>query len=204
MPSTRTRSAPAEHPRGVRTRAAIAEALLAIVDEGDLQPTASRIAERAGVSMRLVYHHFGDLESLYVAAMGHRLAQQADDLPPVPLGGSLEARVDAIAQRRAQHYEALTPLLRATRLLEPSSPRLSSRREEITGALLRQLRLVFAPEIAAVTRRDDAREVLAAVATSLSWQVWDTLRAAGLTAEQATRIVRRTVLALLRDATRPA
>jgi AcrR family transcriptional regulator len=52
-------------PRAERARASIAEALLSLIDEGDLQPTANRIAERAGISLRLIYHHFGDLESLY-------------------------------------------------------------------------------------------------------------------------------------------
>ena len=43
----------------------IAEALLSLIDEGDLQPTANRIAERAGISLRVIYHHFGDLEALF-------------------------------------------------------------------------------------------------------------------------------------------
>ena len=45
-----------------RARASIADALFSLLDEGELQPTATRIAERAGISLRLIYHHFGDLE----------------------------------------------------------------------------------------------------------------------------------------------
>ena len=47
--------------RSARTRHAVVDALLDLLGEGDLRPTAARIAERAGVSLRIVFHHFEDL-----------------------------------------------------------------------------------------------------------------------------------------------
>ena len=44
------------------------EALLALLDEGELSPTAERVAERAGVSERSIFQHFGDREALFEAA----------------------------------------------------------------------------------------------------------------------------------------
>ena len=38
--------------RGTRARTAVVDALLDLIEEGDLRPTAPRIAERAGVSLR--------------------------------------------------------------------------------------------------------------------------------------------------------
>ena len=37
---------------------------MSLYEEGELQPTAAQIAERAGVAVRSVYGHFGDIESL--------------------------------------------------------------------------------------------------------------------------------------------
>ena len=50
--------------RTVRTRAAILEALLALLRGGDINPTAAEIARKAGVSLRSIAQHFprrGDL-----------------------------------------------------------------------------------------------------------------------------------------------
>src|ERR1044072_5768679 len=57
--------------RAARTRDAVVEALLSLLDEGNLRPTARQVAERAGVSLRSVYVHFDDLEDLFTAA-AHR------------------------------------------------------------------------------------------------------------------------------------
>src|SRR3989304_5263636 len=54
--------------RAARTRDAVVEALLTLIEEGDLRPTAQRVAEHARVSLRSVFQHFRDLESLFAAA----------------------------------------------------------------------------------------------------------------------------------------
>ncbi|HEY0938137.1 MAG TPA: hypothetical protein VGD91_30885, partial [Trebonia sp.] len=46
--------------RSHRSRRAIVEALRALHAEGDLRPTAPRVAERAGVSVRTVWQQFAD------------------------------------------------------------------------------------------------------------------------------------------------
>lgn len=53
--------------RAERTRAAIIDAHMALMLEGDPQPTARRVAERAGVSLRTLWGHFADLEALFAA-----------------------------------------------------------------------------------------------------------------------------------------
>ena len=58
--------------RSQRTRSAIVAACIELVEEGDLRPTAPRVAERAGVSVRSVFQHFDDLEGLF-AAVGDRV-----------------------------------------------------------------------------------------------------------------------------------
>ncbi len=54
--------------RAERTRTAIVDALLSLLDEGDVKPTAERVASRAKVSERSVFQHFSDREALFEAA----------------------------------------------------------------------------------------------------------------------------------------
>ncbi|MFU8815537.1 MAG: TetR/AcrR family transcriptional regulator [Pseudomonadales bacterium] len=51
--------------RSERSRAQIIDAMLALIREGDVSPSAARVAERAGVALRTVFRHFEDMDSLY-------------------------------------------------------------------------------------------------------------------------------------------
>ncbi len=62
----------------MRTRRAVVDALLALLDEGDLKPSAERVAERAGVSLRALWANFTDLETLYAAAGQRQLERQSE------------------------------------------------------------------------------------------------------------------------------
>src|SRR5215475_1552310 len=59
-----TTSADGRVVRGERNRQAIADAMLAFYDEGELRPSAAQVAKRAGISARSVHNHFADMESL--------------------------------------------------------------------------------------------------------------------------------------------
>ena len=54
--------------RSHRSRRAIVNAMRELHAEGDHRPTAPRVAERAGVSLRTVWQQFADMETLLVAA----------------------------------------------------------------------------------------------------------------------------------------
>ena len=53
--------------RAERTREKVVDAVLELLDGGDVRPTAERIAKRAGVSERTVFQHFADREALFGA-----------------------------------------------------------------------------------------------------------------------------------------
>lgn len=55
--------------RSLASRERIIEALIALIDEDMLPPSAENIAARAGVGLRSVFRHFGDMDSLYTAVM---------------------------------------------------------------------------------------------------------------------------------------
>jgi AcrR family transcriptional regulator len=47
--------------RSERSRKSIIDAMLQLVEEGILVPTAQQVSERAGVSLRSVFRHFSDM-----------------------------------------------------------------------------------------------------------------------------------------------
>src|SRR5690348_12328349 len=78
--------------RGRQTRERIADAMLALLEEGETKFVAERIAERAGVSRRLVFHHFEDMAQLADAAITRRFDQLTSQVRPLPTEGPLEVR----------------------------------------------------------------------------------------------------------------
>ena len=110
--------------RGARARAAIVEALLALIERGDLRPSAARIAARAGVSLRSVFQHFNDVESLFAAAAERQAERLASLAGAVDDQGPLARRLDAFVRQRARLLEAVSPVRRAAVLMEPFSSEL--------------------------------------------------------------------------------
>jgi TetR/AcrR family transcriptional regulator, regulator of cefoperazone and chloramphenicol sensitivity len=78
----------------------IAEAAACIIDEGFSAASASRIAERAGVTWGVIQYHFGDRAGLFSAVVlsGYehfRACIDAAEIPDTPTRDHLEAVVDA-------------------------------------------------------------------------------------------------------------
>src|SRR5437763_15571571 len=110
--------------RSVRTRRAIVDALRALHHEGDLRPTAPRVAERAGVSVRTVWQHFDDLETLFVEAGRRDLEIAMTFVTPIEPGLPLAARIESLVEQRSRMYEEMAPVWRAARLNAPFSPQI--------------------------------------------------------------------------------
>src|SRR3954451_3861970 len=94
--------------RGGRTergRDLVVTALLELFDEGEPQPGAARIAERAGVSERSVFRYFDDLDAL-AAEAGARQIGRTRELYAAPDGtGDLDRRVRALADQRMSIHD---------------------------------------------------------------------------------------------------
>src|SRR3954471_10706041 len=133
--------------RSERTRNAIVDAHVSLITDGDLRPTADRIAKQAGVSLRALWSHFADMEALFTAS-GERILQQRDGAPqPTPTDLPLTARIDAYCHQRARMLEQVAPAAKASSLKEPFSPALQSYRRSHTERVRTELRELFAREI---------------------------------------------------------
>ncbi len=182
--------------RSQRARAAVADALLELIEEGDLRPTAPRIAERAGVSLRLVFHHFTDLEALFAAAAERQMQKVLPTVHPVEAEGPLAARLEAFVGERCRLLERVAPVRRAAQLQEPFSQVISERIRAGRAWRRADIERVFAPELSAcdpATRK----ELLAALVAVGSFSVWDQLRShQGLPVAAAQKVMARLLAAL--------
>ncbi|MDH2391452.1 TetR/AcrR family transcriptional regulator [Streptomyces sp. HNM0663] len=187
--------------RGRRTRLRIVDALLELVDEGVTEFPADLVAERAGVSRRLVFHHFADMPELVDAAVSRRLEQLAEQIRPLPEEGSREVRVAALAEQRARILEWITPTRLTMLRIEDPSPRVRQAAEEIFADGRRRIAEIFAEELGRLAE-DPRALLLDGLDAVTTWGAWHHWRSTGKTPAQARRVMEQTVLSLLAAADR--
>lgn len=180
--------------RANRTRDSVVDALLELIDEGNLRPTAREIAARAHVSLRSVYVHFDDVDALFhAAAIRHdeRLDEVRGELVTT---GSFEERLRAFVDRRAQIYERSRQVGHAALLLEPFSPAMRSILDQARQSSWAELDVVFAAELG----EDPNGRRCATLDMLTNARAWDTLRSHhGLSVDDATATVCDVVRAFL-------
>ncbi len=185
--------------RGERTRQALVEALLALLDEGELRPTAERIAARAGVSERSVFQHFPDREQLFEAVALQQYERVRPTLHPIDPALPLEERLDGFTAQRARYYELIKGVRRAALLLEPESDAVARWLQTARRAKAHEVRKVFAAEIAGAPEAERAALVAALVAAA-AWPAWESYRFhQGLGAARARAALRLTLARLLAE-----
>jgi AcrR family transcriptional regulator len=175
--------------RGERTRLNVLEALLHLVEEGQLRPTAQEVAERAGVALRTVYHHFDDVEALRRLAFDLQVGRNRETLRPVDASLSFSERCRQVSHQLRRFHEAISPIRRAVMLEERSSQSMADVLHRVRAMRRQFVEQAFAPETA---HRDIAsrRAILDALDVSTSWESWYYLRASiGRGAQIAERVL---------------
>jgi AcrR family transcriptional regulator len=182
--------------RGERTRRAIAEALIALLEEGEEFPTSKRIAERAGVSLRIVFHHFEDLESVLRAAVAIQTERHWTKVGPVDSSLDLKSRIRILTGQRATLYEAIAPARRAAAAMERRSETISRELAHSRAVLRRQIQQTFGPELGSCPP-SERRRLLDAIDTASAFEAWDGLRRMGRSTAQARRTMELLIEAVL-------
>jgi TetR/AcrR family transcriptional regulator, regulator of autoinduction and epiphytic fitness len=176
--------------RSHRSRVAIVDAMRALHGEGDLRPTAPRIAERAGVSLRTLWQQFTDMETLMVEANRRDDEILRSLIERIDPGQPLPARVELFTGQRARILEQMTPSWRAARVQQPFSPELRRAKARTLALGRADLERVFTPELAqlAATRR---QQLLDSLHSNSTWAFWESLRTElNLAPEQALELMR--------------
>ncbi len=181
--------------RGERSRRRIADALLRLIRAGEVMPSAAQVAEEAGVSLRTVFRHFEDFESL-----NREMAAQIEPAVLERLVRPFESttwrgRLSELIDNRAEIYDEVMPIkiaagvrrFRSKFLMDDHVHFLKFEHAAIRGVL---------PD--AVT--SDPKRLNAILAVT-SFQNWLQLRQdQGLSAQAAKEVVRLSVNALLSGA----
>jgi len=184
--------------RAAETRRKIIEAAKIMIAETSVAPTVVGVARRADVSVRSVFQHFHDVESLFVTVMDSIRADLV--VPEMPSASRpLSARIESIVAAFAELFDKVVPLrVAAGQFVD--HPALLERSQTARNELREATFEVFAPEFA--TLSEQAREQLAdAIGAALSLDAWIVLRRRdGLSLERATAVWRLTLTALLAQA----
>jgi len=160
--------------RGERTRSVLIEAVLALLDEEASAPTSVQSAERAGVSVRLVFHHFHHVDGLLVRAATVQAERHRGILFVIPAHGPPLLRIRALCRQRRLYYEQMTPVYRVAHARASAADGLRELLDDDRSVLRMQLATTLAPEIEA--GGDEAEQLLDLLEQVTGWESWWSLR----------------------------
>lgn len=182
--------------RGQRTRRNVAEALMELLREGDPEPTARAVAQRAGVSLRLVFHHFTEMDDLYHYVAALQLRRQWSEMPRISSKLAFATRLERTVAHRAALYEEISQIRRALVRRTPTSKGVAATIAASDALLLEDIKATFEPELAALDA-SSRLEVLEAMDVATSWESWERLRTGSLMQSRGARRVMTRMLEAL-------
>lgn len=156
--------------RSVDSRARIVQALLDLVGEGEISPSAEQVAIRAQVGLRSVFRHFKDMDSLYSEMSQVIEAEILKTFYRPHVDGTVAERLADLVSRRAGLFERIGPYRRASTTLAHRSSFLASEQKRMTAGLRKILEDALTPEIVADKAKVEALDLL------LSFDSWNRLR----------------------------
>ncbi|MCA0210240.1 MAG: TetR/AcrR family transcriptional regulator [Proteobacteria bacterium] len=156
--------------RGRSSYKRIVEAMMALIVEGDLSPSAARVAEEAGIGLRTVFRHFDDMDALY-AEITRTITERVMPtvLAPYP-DQPWRANIGELVRRRVEVFETTLPFRLAANIKRYQSPFLMGQYSRVV-MLERELIVRLLP---ASVRTD--RIGVEALCAALSFHTWRTLR----------------------------
>ena len=158
--------------RSERTREAIAEALLELLNEGVLRPRAQEIAKRADVAVRTVFQHFDDMEGLYAEILRRQSERIAPFLAPLDPHRSTADKVRTLIEMRDNMYALAAPLRRGMIRIAAAanSKTFEIALEELRRVMTQQIQQGFVKELHLTT---DPYDVLPRIEAITSFEMWD-------------------------------
>lgn len=181
--------------RSVTTRKKIADAMLALLGEGVMRPTAEQVAARADVGLRTVFRHFEDMPTLHSEVIGV-IDGLVESVVRHPLRApTWQERVLESTDLLAVHYDRLAAYYLATQVFRRESDYIDAQARRYAAMQREMLRRIVPPGLA------DDRARFAALSLALSMDAWVHLRRdQSLDFDAARQAVRAAVTALVRAA----
>ena len=163
--------------RSERTKQLIIEAYLALLRENPVtpMPTAARIAERAGYSVRSIFERFPDLNKLRAAAADYSLAQAAALAPPRNVDGDRATRIKSQVETRAGTCERGVALWRVLIFSADQNEELKPRVRVARERTIERMEVMYRPELSALPERD-RKHLLIALEAITDIESWARMR----------------------------
>ena len=133
--------------RGLRTRQALIQATLDLIQAGDVEPTSAAIATIAGVSSRALFQHFTSLADLYAAAFDLAVSRAFERNGPIDAGAPLSNRIDLLVSDRAQLFEEWLPVWHFAERVRSVAPAVGLGVAQLRKLLRERLAVWFATEL---------------------------------------------------------
>jgi len=133
--------------RGLRTRQALIQATLDLIQAGDVEPTSAAIATIAGVSSRALFQHFTSLADLYAAAFDLAVSRAFDRNGPIDVAAPLASRIELLVSDRAQLFEEWLPVWHFAERVRSVAPAVGLGVTQLRKVLRERLAVWFATEL---------------------------------------------------------
>ena len=189
--------------RTARSRRAICEACLDLIQSGVLQPSADQVAVRARVSRRSIFNHFSDLAELYDAVVEVGMQRCAPLMIEISPDEPVALRIELLLQARSEFLEATAPFSRALTAQALVGATKDQARRVSRDALQSQYETVaklFDRDLLGLSASARA-DVLEALSAAMSPLVWEYLRhSRGRSVARARAVMKRTLKAILQAA----
>lgn len=161
--------------RSERTKQLIVEAYLALLRDGNRNPTAAQTAERAGYSVRSVFERFPDLHALRVMATDYSLSQAAALAPARHVGADRATRIRSQVETRAGTCERGVLMWRMLLVFQEDSDELRQRVRIGRERTIARMEQMYAPELS--TLADGPRkQLLIALEALTDMESWARMR----------------------------
>ena len=161
--------------RGAKTRTAIVEALFELFKQGIYTPTTKQIAEQAQTSVRSIFQHFEDMETLYADLVAVQTVRITPLVGSLTADGSLEQRLAELQVQRGQLFEMVSPARHALATRPSNSELITKRLNDLSAELRDQLLSQFAAELS-VADTQSAADSVEWLDLLWSFESWDRLR----------------------------
>ena len=156
--------------RGQTSRELIIRALLQLLAADDPLPSATQVAETAGVSLRTVYRHFNEMDALYREIAESMQASVLSALFEPAEAATWKGRLLELIERRIRVYEVILPIKISGDLRRFQSSYLMDDYRRHLSMEKRTLEFVLPAEVLADTN------LARSIRLTTSFQSWRTLR----------------------------
>jgi TetR/AcrR family transcriptional regulator of autoinduction and epiphytic fitness len=185
--------------RRARGRVAVTDAMLALLQEGKIPPSAEMVAERAGVSVASLFRYFDGLADLQTQAY-ERFRERYASIVAVPdevRSRSQPERIEALIEARLDLYEQAGGMMLVGRLRSLEHEPLVAASAAMRGALADQVRSLLGAD-ASDGSPGGIAGLVAVVDALTSLESWDVMcRTHGRSRSDVAELWRSAITAIL-------